>query len=326
MAFFLLFSLLALHALKAELRSADSRASSWDSPVVSAAAVQLSSRFACGINLNARPSDLASVRLRLSPQLQPANSPASAEARIRQSVLRSSQGRKDLWSSLGLRDFRRIVSAAAFLFASLQPAGMLPALQQQLERQQHTGFFAFLFPHSPPSPSPSSHSSPFSFSPSSASFKSGNLIQKNATLERRHPGFFFSTFYTITISFSARFATSKGGATTKNNRDSRPKFLGVKKFGGQFVFPGDIIVRQRGTRFRAGEGVLRGGDDTLMAQTAGFVCMRKVQKNGSNNCRIKAGHEVSIHPTAEEATDPKREKLSLLRSLARSWMGGNTPE
>ena len=66
-------------------------------------------------------------------------------------------------------------------------------------------------------------------------------------------------------------AHKKGGGTTRNGRDSNPKFLGVKVFGGQTVTAGSIIVRQRGTKIHPGTGVRRGGDDTLFAITPGVV-------------------------------------------------------
>lgn len=59
--------------------------------------------------------------------------------------------------------------------------------------------------------------------------------------------------------------------STKNGRDSNPKMLGVKAFGGEFVKAGGIIVRQRGTKFHPGANVGRGGDDTLFALTQGKV-------------------------------------------------------
>jgi len=66
-------------------------------------------------------------------------------------------------------------------------------------------------------------------------------------------------------------AQKKGGGSTRNGRDSQPKMLGVKVFGGQTVPAGSIIVRQRGTKFHAGENVSRGGDDTLFATAPGRV-------------------------------------------------------
>lgn len=66
-------------------------------------------------------------------------------------------------------------------------------------------------------------------------------------------------------------ATKKGASSTSNGRDSEAKRLGVKRFGGQQVKAGEILVRQRGTAFHPGENVGRGGDDTLFALKAGAV-------------------------------------------------------
>ncbi|GAA1719477.1 50S ribosomal protein L27 [Propioniferax innocua] len=66
-------------------------------------------------------------------------------------------------------------------------------------------------------------------------------------------------------------ATKKGLGSTKNGRDSNAQRLGVKRFGGQEVNAGEIIVRQRGTRFHPGTGVGRGKDDTLFALREGRV-------------------------------------------------------
>jgi len=66
-------------------------------------------------------------------------------------------------------------------------------------------------------------------------------------------------------------ATSKSGGSTQNNRDSISKRLGIKLFDGQVVNGGEIIVRQRGTKVHPGNGVGRGGDDTLFAISAGKV-------------------------------------------------------
>lgn len=66
-------------------------------------------------------------------------------------------------------------------------------------------------------------------------------------------------------------ATSKSGGSTQNGRDSQSKRLGVKLFDGQVVHGGEIIVRQRGTRFHPGALVGRGGDDTLFAKGAGKI-------------------------------------------------------
>ncbi|EIE98300.1 50S ribosomal protein L27 [Saccharomonospora glauca] len=66
-------------------------------------------------------------------------------------------------------------------------------------------------------------------------------------------------------------AHKKGASSSRNGRDSNPKYLGVKRFGGQVVKAGEILVRQRGTKFHPGVNVGRGGDDTLFALAAGSV-------------------------------------------------------
>ncbi|KAA9158579.1 50S ribosomal protein L27 [Amycolatopsis acidicola] len=66
-------------------------------------------------------------------------------------------------------------------------------------------------------------------------------------------------------------AHKKGASSSRNGRDSNPQYLGVKRFGGQVVQAGEILVRQRGTKFHPGVNVGRGGDDTLFALAAGAV-------------------------------------------------------
>ena len=66
-------------------------------------------------------------------------------------------------------------------------------------------------------------------------------------------------------------AQKKGGGSTRNGRDSKPKMLGVKTFGGELVSAGAIIVRQRGTKFHPGTNVGIGKDHTLFALTGGHV-------------------------------------------------------
>ncbi|KAI7883119.1 hypothetical protein K492DRAFT_235616 [Lichtheimia hyalospora FSU 10163] len=68
-----------------------------------------------------------------------------------------------------------------------------------------------------------------------------------------------------------RWASKKSGGSTRNGRDSAGRRLGVKKFGGQEVIPGNIIVRQRGTKFHPGDNVGMGKDHTLFALEPGFV-------------------------------------------------------
>jgi large subunit ribosomal protein L27 len=66
-------------------------------------------------------------------------------------------------------------------------------------------------------------------------------------------------------------AHKKGQGSSRNGRDSNPQYLGVKKYGGEKVVAGNILVRQRGTKFHPGINVQKGGDDTLFAVADGFV-------------------------------------------------------
>ncbi|MBP6869370.1 50S ribosomal protein L27 [Candidatus Babeliales bacterium] len=74
-------------------------------------------------------------------------------------------------------------------------------------------------------------------------------------------------------------ATSKTGGSTQNGRDSIGRRLGVKLFGGQQVLTGQIIIRQRGTKFHPGSSVARGKDDTLFALANGVIFFHKGIKN-----------------------------------------------
>ncbi|HEY8418255.1 MAG TPA: 50S ribosomal protein L27 [Limnochordales bacterium] len=76
------------------------------------------------------------------------------------------------------------------------------------------------------------------------------------------------------------FATKKGGGSSKNGRDSISKRLGVKRFGGQHVTAGSILVRQRGTRIHPGVNVGLGKDDTLFAKIDGYVVFERHGRNG----------------------------------------------
>jgi large subunit ribosomal protein L27 len=83
-------------------------------------------------------------------------------------------------------------------------------------------------------------------------------------------------------------AQKKGGGSTRNGRDSQPKMLGVKAFGGQLISAGSIIVRQRGTKFHPGTNVGLGKDHTLFALVDGHV---KFATKGALN-----KHTVSVEP------------------------------
>ena len=79
-------------------------------------------------------------------------------------------------------------------------------------------------------------------------------------------------------------AHTKAGGTTKLGRDSQPKYLGVKKYDGEAVKPGDILIRQRGTKFVPGQNVKLGRDYTLYSISNGFVKFqdkRKIRFDGT---------------------------------------------
>jgi len=85
-------------------------------------------------------------------------------------------------------------------------------------------------------------------------------------------------------------AHKKGVGSSRNGRDSKPKRLGVKEFGGQHVKAGSILIRQRGTPIHPGVNVGRGKDDTLFALIEGYVKFEG--SNGRNSHR-----KVSVYPT-----------------------------
>ena len=74
-------------------------------------------------------------------------------------------------------------------------------------------------------------------------------------------------------------AHKKGGGSSRNGRDSNSQRLGIKKFGGEYVISGNILVRQRGTRIKPGLNVGKGKDDTLFATTDGVVVFENVRDN-----------------------------------------------
>ena len=84
-------------------------------------------------------------------------------------------------------------------------------------------------------------------------------------------------------------AHKKGQGSSRNGRDSNPQYLGVKRFGGERVNGGTILVRQRGTVFNPGHNVGRGKDDTLFALVEGVVAFQKKGRHGTF---------VHVHPAA----------------------------
>jgi large subunit ribosomal protein L27 len=89
-------------------------------------------------------------------------------------------------------------------------------------------------------------------------------------------------------------AHKKGASSTRNGRDSNSQRLGVKRFGGEVINAGTIIIRQRGTHFHPGENVGRGGDDTLFAKARGAV------EFGTRGGR----RVINVVPVAVEAAAP----------------------
>ena len=87
-------------------------------------------------------------------------------------------------------------------------------------------------------------------------------------------------------------AHKKGVGSSRNGRTSNPKYLGVKRYGGELVIAGNIIVKQRGTKFHPGKNVGRGRDDTLFALVDGQVRFEHKDKN-----RMK----VSVYPASASA-------------------------
>jgi large subunit ribosomal protein L27 len=86
-------------------------------------------------------------------------------------------------------------------------------------------------------------------------------------------------------------AHKKGTGSTRNGRDSRAQRLGVKRYGGQIVRAGNILIRQRGTKVHPGNNVGRGSDDTLFALIDGIVTFEY---------KTRSQKKVSIYPVADE--------------------------
>lgn len=86
-------------------------------------------------------------------------------------------------------------------------------------------------------------------------------------------------------------AHKKGVGSSRNGRDSQSQRLGIKRFGGQFVKAGNILVRQRGTKFHPGTNVQKGSDDTLFSLIDGVVSFERKDK-----IRLK----VSVYPTIQQ--------------------------
>lgn len=94
-------------------------------------------------------------------------------------------------------------------------------------------------------------------------------------------------------------AHKKGAGSSKNGRDSNAKRLGVKRFGGEYVIPGNIIVRQRGTKFHPGENVGIGKDHTLFATAEGVVVFERMRgRSGQKQVRVMPVEVAEEMPAA----------------------------
>src|SRR2546428_1983286 len=107
-------------------------------------------------------------------------------------------------------------------------------------------------------------------------------------------------------------AHKEGVGSSRNGRDSGPKDLGVKAFGGEFVRAGSILVKQRGTKFHPGQNVRRASDDTLFTVVDGQV--RFEHKN-------KKRYKVSVYPAAKEADGDGQRRTA----TAEAGGAGGTP-
>ncbi|KAI9919894.1 hypothetical protein PsorP6_015612 [Peronosclerospora sorghi] len=98
-----------------------------------------------------------------------------------------------------------------------------------------------------------------------------------------------------------RWASKKAGGSTKNGRDSESKRLGVKKFGGESVVAGNIIIRQRGTKYHVGTGVGIGRDHTIFAKRDGFVRFWYNKPKKRQEVSVKSHREVQRAVTTSSA-------------------------
>lgn len=88
-------------------------------------------------------------------------------------------------------------------------------------------------------------------------------------------------------------AHKKGGGSSRNGRDSNSQRLGVKRYSGEYVIPGNIIVRQRGTKFHPGENVGIGKDHTIFATIEGLVAFERMRGRDGQK-------QISVYPIVEE--------------------------
>ena len=94
-------------------------------------------------------------------------------------------------------------------------------------------------------------------------------------------------------------AHKKGGGSSRNGRDSQSQRLGVKRYGGEYVIPGNIIVRQHGTKFHAGNNVGVGKDHTLYAMIEGYVTFERMHGRGGQKQISVYAENPQAQQTAE---------------------------
>lgn len=93
-------------------------------------------------------------------------------------------------------------------------------------------------------------------------------------------------------------ATKKSGGSTRLGRDSESKRLGVKRYGGTQVHAGEVLVRQRGTKYHPGQNVIRGGDDTLVSVVPGVVRFQRMMRRRFTG-HLKPVQYVHVEPVRE---------------------------
>jgi ribosomal protein L27 len=116
-------------------------------------------------------------------------------------------------------------------------------------------------------------------------------------------------------------AHKKGAGSTDNGRDSAPQYLGVKKFGGEVAKAGNIIVRQRGTKFHAGSNVYMSKDHTLHAQVAGVVCFKRSREDKrivyimpTEGDGVMVKEAIIAKPTVAKVKLPKAPKAAIVKA------------
>jgi len=111
-------------------------------------------------------------------------------------------------------------------------------------------------------------------------------------------------------------AHKKAGGSTRNGRDSRSQRLGVKIFGDQFAKAGNIIIRQYGMSFKAGENVGVAGDDTLFALVDGLVSFKKVMRRKFTGA-LRPTRVVSVVPKVAETPAKPAKKVATKKTVAK---------